>query len=269
MSPVLAHGAAPSTAPGVPAVTRALSLLDLLAAERMPMTPTRLAERLQLPKSSVHGLCNTLAARGYLRREEDGRYFIGPGVMSLANAFTGHTSVAREFASLWPDLAAAPEETVILSVLDGTDIVYVATRPGERPLSLAFSVGMRLPAHLAASGKAMLAWHDPAFVRGLYPDGKLPFFRGRRAGTLKALFDELATARERGYSVDDEGVREGVFCFGAPVFGPAGTPIAGVGACVQKALWASRRGGVHLDGVVEIARLLTRRLGGLVPPPPA
>ena len=71
----------------VPAVTRALSLLDRLAQQREPMSLSRLAAELALPKSSVHGLCNTLLSFGYLRRQPDGSFLIGPGVMSLAEAF--------------------------------------------------------------------------------------------------------------------------------------------------------------------------------------
>jgi DNA-binding IclR family transcriptional regulator len=85
----------------VPAVTRALAVLDLLAQERSAMSLARLAESLALPKSSVHGLCTTLLALGYLRRQSDGAFFIGPRVMTLAEAFVAGTNIAQEFNSLW------------------------------------------------------------------------------------------------------------------------------------------------------------------------
>lgn len=254
--------AAPSASALVPSVTRAMAVLDLLAQEREAMSLSHLAARLQLPKSSVHGLCNTLAARGYLRRQDDGSYFIGPGVMGLANAFVGHTTVVQEFASVWQELGEPPDETFILSVLDGADVVYVAARNGDRPLGLAFSVGMRLPAHLAASGKAMLAFHDEAFVRGLYADGRLPRYRGSGSTGLKPLLQELAQVRELGWSVDDEGIREGVFCFGAPVFDASGMAVAGIGVCIHKALLEPRAELRHRTMVMRIASQLTQRLGG-------
>ena len=68
----------------VPAVARALALLDLLEKERGAMSLAKLAASLALPKSSVHGLCNTLTALGYLRRQDDGTFYIGPRVMGLA-----------------------------------------------------------------------------------------------------------------------------------------------------------------------------------------
>jgi len=249
----------------VPAVTRALALLDLLAQEREAMSLTRLATRLQLPKSSVHGLCSTLASRGYLRRQDDGSYFIGPSVMGLATAFVSHTDVVREFSGLWQELAPPVDETIILSVQDATDVVYLAARHGDRPLGMAFAVGMRLPAHLAATGRAMLAYRDEAFVRTLYPQPKLA--RARGSASVKSLLQELATTRERGFSIDDEDVREGVVSFGAAVFDASGQPVAGIGVCVAKAGLDARAQTRHRNMVMRVAALLTQRVGGRAPSP--
>ena len=155
----------PRVAPLVPAVARALAVMDLLARRREPMNMAGVADALALPRSSVHGLCNTLLSFGYLRRSDNGSLQIGPGVMSLADAFVASTNVAAEFDALWRDAASAPDETLILSVLNGAEVVYVGVRNSARPLGLAFNVGMRMPANLAATGKAMLAHREPAEVR--------------------------------------------------------------------------------------------------------
>lgn len=250
----------------VPAVKRALGLLEQLARRREPMSLARLASELALPKSSVHGLCSTLVSLGYLRRQPDGAFLIGPRVMGLAEAFVAGTNVAHEFDALW-DGAAAPEETVILSVLDGAEVVYVAARNGARPLGLAFNVGMRLPAHLAASGKAMLACQDADAVRRRLPAGALPRLTGHGASRLDELTRELAATRRRGYAVDDEGVREGVYCYGAPVFDAAGQAVAGIGVCIHKGRLGADRGGRHLRLLLEAAQRLSQRLGWDLPPP--
>jgi DNA-binding IclR family transcriptional regulator len=249
----------------VPAVSRALTLLDRLAEQRQPMTLARLAADLALPKSSVHGLCHTLVSFGYLRRHDDGSFVIGPRVMSLAEAFIAGTNVAQEFNALWNSAAVAPDETIILSVLNGREVVYIAARHGVRPLGLAFNVGMRLPAHLAATGKAMLAFHDAEFVQGLFESDVLPTMAGKGPKTVAALMKELAMTRRRGHSVDDESVRQGVYCLGAPVFDATGRPIAGVGVCINKAMLGADGGLRHQRAVVHAARVLTQRLGGDFP----
>ena len=251
----------------VPAVMRALTLLDRLAQRREPMSLAQLTSELALPKSSVHGLCNTLMSFGYLRRQPDGAFLIGARVMSLAEAFVSGTDVAQEFNALWADARFAPDETVVLSVLSGTDALYVAARNSARPLGLAFNVGMRLPAYLSGSGKAMLAHQAPEAVRELF--GAEPFNRLTRKGPRDAagLLRELAATRKRGYSIDDETVREGVYSFGAPVFDATGNAVAGVAVCINKAMLGADRGERHRDAALRVARALSKRLGGEVPAP--
>jgi DNA-binding IclR family transcriptional regulator len=246
----------------VPAVTRALSLLDRLAQQREPMSLAQLTSELALPKSSVHGLCNTLVSFGYLRRQSDGAFLIGPRVMSLAEAFVSGTDVAQEFAALWADAGVAPEETVVLSVLSGTDALYVAVRNSARPLGLAFNVGMRLPAYLSGSGKAMLAHLDTDALRKLFAAGLSTHLTRKGPRDVDALLKELALTRKRGYSVDDETVREGVYSFGAPVFDASGRAVAGVAVCINKALLGADRGDRHRDAALNVARTLSHRLGG-------
>jgi len=256
-----ARRAAPAAAPLVPAVTRALALLDRLAAQREPMSLAQLTSELALPKSSVHGLCNTLMSFGYLRRQPDGAFLIGPRVMSLAEAFVSGTDVAQEFAALWADARVAPEETVVLSVLNGADALYVAVRNSARPLGLAFNVGMRLPAYLSGSGKAMLAQRSPDEVRKLFADGLHTHLTRKGPREIDGLLKELAQTRKRGYSIDDETVREGVYSFGAPVFDASGQAVAGVAVCINKALLGADRGERHREAVLKVARTLSQRLG--------
>ena len=255
--------------PQVPAVTRALTLMDHLAEQRQPMSLSRLSADLGLPKSSVHGLCHTLASFGYLRRHADGSFQIGPRVMRLAEAFIAGTDVAQEFNALWGEGATEPTETMLLSVLSGSEVLYVAARQGSRPLGLAFKVGMRLPAHLAASGRAMLAWRDEARVRQAFESQTPPRLTGKGPQTLAAVLSDLALVRQRGYSIDDESIREGVWCIGAPVFDAAGQAVAGVGVCINKAMLDDAALELHSHAVIDIAQRLSLRLGGQMPPPEA
>ena len=62
--------------------------------------------------------------------------------------------------------------------------------------------------------------------------------------------------RGRGYSIDDEGVREGVYCIGAPVFDAAGQAVAGIGVCIQKAMLGGGAEQRHHDAVTRVASQL-------------
>lgn len=239
-----------------------MALLELLAQERVAMSLARLSERLELPKSSVHALCHTLLELGYLRRQGDAGFFIGPAVMPLAASFAGGTDVVQAFSAVCDELAGPTDETMILSVLDGREVVYLAARGDSRPLGLAFRAGMRLPANLAASGRAMLANLRVEEVRAIFSDvAPAPDSKGQ-ASTLGQLLDELAMTRRRGYSIDDESVRIGVYCVGAAVFDAHSVVVAGVGMCMQKAALDSHARTKQMDVVRHVASQLSERLGG-------
>ena len=254
----------PAPAPLVPAVARAMALLDRLAQQRQPMTMARLAADLALPKSSVHGLCTTLLALGYLQRQGDGSVALGARVLDLAEAFVAGIDVAREFDALWNTAVPpqAPDETVLLSVLDGGEVVYLSARNGTRPLSMAFARGMRLPAHLAATGRAMLAFHDVATAQRQLGSAPLLALTPRSVVEPAALAAELAATRARGYSIDDEGVRLGVYSLAAPVLDAGGRPVAGVGVSLHKATLDAADLARQQQRVVDTARTLSQRLGG-------
>ncbi len=260
-----ASSARPARAVGegvrVPAAQRAMALLDLLAAQRGPMSLARLASELALPKSSVHALCITLQEHGYLQRQADGAFRLGPRVMVLAESFMSSTGPVQEFQALWP--SAPPDETVVLSVLSGTEVVYIGVLNGDRPLGIAFNVGMRLPAHMAASGKAQLAFEPEDNVKHRFGTDTLP--PRRMAGLMR----ELEATRHRGYGIDDEEIRAGVYCVAAPVFDASGKAVAGLGLCANKSAMGAEGAAQYRDAALRAARALTQRLGGAAARAPA
>ena len=244
---------------GVPAVNRAIAVLSTVAASTRPVTLSEVAVTLGIAKSTAHGLCHTLARNGYLRREQAG-FVIGAGVMTLAHAFVRGTSIAAEFGRMWADMPTAPADTIVVALLSGSSVMYAAAREGARPLGLDFREGMQLPAHATASGKAILAWRSPVEVRDLLERTQ----PSKRAFVpVEEILDDLAVVRRRGWSIEEEGVRQGVVSFGAPVFDREGHVVAGLALCVHKtfapdhAACASR--------VLALAADLTRRIGGTAP----
>ena len=159
----------------------------------------------------------------------------------------------------------APDETVLLSVLDGDDVVYLSARNGTRPLGLAFTPGMRLPAHLAATGRAMLAFKPLVAVTQTSAAEPLAAMTPRSLTAPAELAAELARTRQRGYSIDDEGVRLGLYSVAAPVLDAGGRPVAGVGVCLNKSTMAAADLARQQQRVIDTARLLSQRLGGDAP----
>lgn len=250
-----------------PAVGRAAAILDCLARAGSPQSLADLTRALQLPKSSIHGLCATLEHLNLLTRLESGQMTLGPHVVMWANAFLARINITQEFFASWDEMRVLPEETITLSVRDGREVVYIACRNGTRPLGFTFKTGMRIPAVYTATGLAMLSTLPDQSVSKLLMGQGNPWpapltMKGLR--DVDELVAELHEVRRRGYSIDRESVREGMYCFGAPVFDSynpeavAGVAVSILANEVDPEL--ERRAGLAMR---KLADRLSERLGGL------
>jgi DNA-binding IclR family transcriptional regulator len=257
-----ARGGASARSAVVPAVARAARLLDVLAATREALPLASLVRALALPKSTVHGLCATLAQAGLVERLDNGTYQLGTRVMDLAHAYMARTDLAAEFQSALKAESPMPEESIVLSVLDGADIVYVGCRNGTRPFGFNFRIGMRLPANCTASGKALLSSLpaervvELAAARAFYPLTRKSVTRPA------ALLAQLRQAAAQGHAVDDEETRHGMVCIGAPIFSAASAAaVAAVAVSLPKSTLNAERRATAIRTVTDLARHISHRLG--------
>ncbi|WP_353172904.1 IclR family transcriptional regulator [Paracandidimonas soli] len=248
--------------PAVPAVERATRLLDMVALSDEPVTISGAARDLGLAKSTAHGLINTLVELGLLERSGAG-VVMGGHVMFWANAFMARSDLVAEFVRLWDDGGQdLNSETASLTILDGLDVVYIASQHGTDPLGITFKTGMRLPAAYTATGKAILATLPDAAIRQLYAQGLPPPMTPHSVRSVDALIAELADVRKRGYSIDDQQIREGMVCFGAPVYDFSGKRAVGG---IALSTHVSRLDDAQREDMgrkaVRHAQRLSRRLG--------
>ena len=262
VAPDVPDDASPARAQ-VPAVVRASRVLDHLADARDPVTLAALVRDLGLPKSSVHGLLATLTGLDLVRRLPGGEFALGPRVLQWAASYSRQSDIVGAFNELAGRIDALRAETVMLAVLDEADVVYLACRPGSRPLAVNFRVGGRFPAAFTSSGKAMFATMTDDAVRARLAG--IAWRRLTRQGVASpaALLRQLAAVRDEGHAVDDEETAEGMTCFGAPVF-RAGQPeaVAAVAVSLIKATVTAKRRNETVAAIRALADALTERLGG-------
>jgi DNA-binding IclR family transcriptional regulator len=208
----------------VPAITRAVAILDLLASTQSPMGISAIARELNLPKSSVANLCSTLVDVELLR-PQDGGLRLGQRLAQLGAAYLSGIDQVRLFQDACVCLDVGRNETVQLAVLsDALDVIYLAKRDGRFPVRLASTPGRALPATCTATGKAMLAnLPTDDLAARLAAAGALPQLTAHSLSTETELLRELEVIRRRGYSIDQEEVIEGVVCVAVAI------PRSGVG----------------------------------------
>jgi DNA-binding IclR family transcriptional regulator len=265
MSTASARSAPPADDDGarlVPAVERAVRLLDALAASRQPRSLAELARTLALPRSSVHGLLATLVALGLARRNGDAEFSLGPKALQWADAYGTSADVLRAFDAHVDRFVELGTETVMLATLDGADVVYLACRQGSRPLAVNFRVGGRFPAACTSSGKAMLAALPDAAVRERVGAGPLPRLTRHGPPSVAALLRQFDGVRRQGVAIDDEETAEGMQCFGAAIRGPRGDDaMAAVAVSVIKAGLTPRRRTELVEAIRRLADAVAVELG--------
>jgi len=203
----------------VPAVTRAVAILDALAAaEGRPLSVSELSRALDLPKSSTANLCASLEAAGMVTRHGSG-FGLGRKLVELGGRYLSTVDQLRDFYDLCRHSAHISRETARVAVLDGLEVLYLARYDGTQPLRLTANIGDRFPANCTATGKAILAALDPAVAEDRLRGRVLPTLSERSIGSGPALLADLAVTRERGYAVDDEETTAGILCLAVPVRG--------------------------------------------------
>jgi DNA-binding IclR family transcriptional regulator len=212
----------------VPAATAALRVLRFLSGQPVPVSATRIAGALGLPRSSAYHLLATMADEDFVvHYPEDRTWGMGIAAWEVGHGFARQEPLARLARVPLARLVDRVGQSAHLVVLHGTDVLYVIEEraPGRPPLVT--DVGVRLPAHLTASGRAILASLPAAQVTALYP-GKAAFTSRTGAGPQSPteLRRLLATTRQRGFATEDGEVTEGFASIAAAIH--AGTIHASV-----------------------------------------
>jgi DNA-binding IclR family transcriptional regulator len=251
----------------VPAATQALRVLRYLATQPRPVTASVIARDLGMPRSSTYHLLAAMAAEGFVTHlPEERRYGLGVAAFEIGSAYLRHDGLERLARPLLTRLVDAVAANAHLGVLDGRDVLYLLE---ERPRSyepLVTDVGVRLPAHLAASGRSILAHLPWAQVRALFPDrGALAVRTGLGPTSPRELRRLLAATRERGHATEDGEVTLGYASVAAAAFDHTGRPIAGVAVTVRSGADAPERLAALVPAVTATAQDLTGRLRGVLP----
>ncbi|MFG3003665.1 IclR family transcriptional regulator [Streptomyces calvus] len=196
----------------VKSAARTVELLELLAARGdRPARLQELADALQVPRSSMYALLQTLISRGWVRTDVTGSlYGIGIHALLTGTSYLDSDPRVRAVRPYLDEASEALGETIHMGRLDGYDVAYLATRESHEYLRTISRVGRRLPAHMGALGKALLAERADEDL----PEGPYEAATPNTHTSRESLAADLARVRRRGYSVDREEGVPGIVGFG-------------------------------------------------------
>lgn len=223
-------------------VDNALRILHLLRRNG-PLRLAEIAEGLGVGSSTAHRLVSTLREQRFVRQEAPGkRYELGPAMLFTA----GTSAVEHCVATATPVMAKlrdAVEETVHLSSLRGTDVIFLASAESNRLVRVTTRVGRHPKAHATAAGKVLLAELDEDRFLELYPDEHLePLTPHTHTGRTR-LRDELLQVRAEGYARNLGESEPDMYTVAVPLHRPDGGVI-----CALAISTPHSRAGVRDDG---------------------
>jgi IclR family pca regulon transcriptional regulator len=220
----------PRSADFVQSLGRGLSVIKTFTRERPSLTLTEIADQTGLTRAAARRFLLTLRDLGYV--QSDGRQFsLRPRVLELGYSYLSSLPVWDVARPHLEELAEKVRETTSASVLDGTDIVFVARVETNRIMSMTLGVGSRLPAWATAMGRVLLADLPLARLDEYFQEVRLEPLSERTITDQKKLRRLIRQAGARGWTLVDQEVEEGVRSLAVPIRSPNGRAEAALTVC--------------------------------------
>ncbi|RJG41217.1 IclR family transcriptional regulator [Mesorhizobium sp. DCY119] len=211
------------------AFIKGLRLLETLAVSEAPRGVTDLATELKFTKSNVHRLLVTLQQQGYVRQLPPySTYEPTTKLWELGSHVIRRMDLTKVARPAMTRLAEITGETVHLSVLEDTDVIYLDKIESAHHIRAHTSVGSRAPAFTVATGKAMLAQMPDSYLDRFQPH--LKHYTDTTRTTIEELKQDIELVRQQGYAAVLHGEwRDGIAAVACAVLGRSGELIGAIG----------------------------------------
>jgi IclR family pca regulon transcriptional regulator len=204
----------------VQSLERGLAVLRTFGPEAAKLSLTEVATRTDMTRAAARRFLLTLVELGYASC--DGRtYALRPKVLELGNAYVASLRLPGVAAPHLEQLSAVVRETASMTVLDGTDVVYVARVHGLRILTVSIDVGTRLPAVATSTGRVLLGALPGDELARLLDRVELDALPTASVVSRAQLLEELDRVREQGWAVTDQEFVHGLRSVAVPVRDPS------------------------------------------------
>lgn len=249
-------------APTVPAVERAIELLQVLARAGKPLMLSELSELTTASRSTAFNTLATLHRYGFVEKDERYKtYRLGLGLFELGRAYLDQVSLVPAFNQCARELVEQCAETVKLVIRDGTDVVYLGAQEGPHSVRLVALVGSRRPAHVTAVGKVLLAQLADAELVDLYQNYAFVKPTPAAIDSLTKLQAALTPVRSGQIAYDLQESSVGVNCVAAPIRDESSKVIAAISIGVPHDRWSDARKAELTALIQQYAAKLSQALG--------
>lgn len=201
----------------IQSVAHALDVLEEFRGDVDELGVTELSKKLKLHKNNVFRILATLQSRNYIEQNKaNDNYRLGIKCLELGQTFIRQRGMLKQVKPILEQLAQQTGETSYISILRGNEVVYLDAVEATTTVRVISRVGLHMPIHATAAGKALVWGESEEDLRRRFSGG-LKGYTKNTITDLDALLRNLAEAREKGYATDLEEFEEGLRCVGAPI----------------------------------------------------
>ena len=192
---------------------RIFRTIELLARSG-PSGLLDISNELELNKSTVHRILNSLICMDYVKQDPDtSKYSLTFKICSLSNQVLSHNSLIDIARPYIQDLAEQTGETVHLVQMEGINAVYIdKVEAPHNSVRMVSMVGKTIPLYCSGVGKAILADMDDDQIRQIWEQSELHTYTANTVTDYNTFLKVIATIRNNGYSMDNEEMEIGVRC---------------------------------------------------------
>lgn len=215
----------------VPALEKALDIIEYIAHKGTYMTAKTIANNLGIPPATTYRTINYLCSRGYLQEDvqAEGRYYLGTQLLHLANLMSHQMDLVQIAKPIMQELASKTGQTAQLGILQDDHVIYVDQVLPITPVNIIAALRTPIPLNLSASGKVLAASLDASLQDAILQRVSFPQQTPNSISQIDEFKRELESVRENGYALDNEEYARGIGCTAAPIYNHRGQVVAAVG----------------------------------------
>ncbi|OZI36852.1 IclR family transcriptional regulator [Bordetella genomosp. 5] len=209
----------------VQSFARGLSVIRAFGPQRPQMTLSEVAAATGLTRAGARRILLTLEHLGYVT-VEDRRFTLTPRILELGYAYLSATPLWNLALPYMEEVAELTRESCSVSVLDGTDIVYILRLSTHKVMTINLAVGSRLPAWVTSMGRVLLAGLPLADQERLLDQSQIRVYTASTLTDRAALRAALDQVRSDGYACVVQELEPGLESVAVPIVDRTGRVIA-------------------------------------------
>jgi len=243
----------------VPAIERADKVLKQIGEFPNQLRLIELSKRVDMNKSSLFSLLNTLETLKWVTKEDGDTYSLGPALGAIGSAYFRQFNILQSFYKEASQSVTKINEHIQLGILDEGDVVYLGKMEGDSRVRLITDPGMRFPAYASAIGKIQLTPYSKAEIAEIFPDKwekKTPF----TISDIEDLYDDVQQAKKNGYAIENQEASLGFHCVAAPIHNFENKIIAGVSFTMMTNSWEQKKDSAR-EEIIKLADRLSQLAG--------